>query len=125
MLRLLYLALCSTIYLSAAPAFQGKKTFYQDDGTFFSAHLQGDEYLHWVETDNEDILLFNKETKQYEHAMIKDNELKPSGNKFVSSTTNKKAPAYKKLKKNQLKELWKKKRQEAFQKRKPKQTPHK
>lgn len=124
MLRLLLLVLFSTIHLSAAPAFQGKKTFFQDDGTFFSAHLQGDEYLNWVETDNEDILLFNKESKQYEHAMIKDNELKPSGDKFTSSTTNKKAPAYKKLNKSQLKELWKKRRQEAFQKRRSKQVSH-
>lgn len=125
MLRSLLFLFPIAIHLTAAPAFQGKKTFHQNDGSVFSAHIKGDEYLNWIETDTEDILLFNKKNNQYEHAVIKDNELKPSGDSFVPSSAHKKAALLdKKLKKNQLRELWEKKRQEAFQKRKPKQISH-
>lgn len=121
----LLLFLFSTSLLVAAPAFQGTKTFHQNDGTYFSAQVKGDEYLHWIETDNEDILLFNKKNNQYEHAVIINNELTPSGNKYTLHSA-KKSSSQKdnKLTKHQLKNLWEKKRLEAYQKRKPKQKMH-
>jgi hypothetical protein len=118
MLRCLLLILFATLHLAAAPAFQEARNFKQDDGSSFSARLQGDEYLNWIETSDEEILLFNKVNKQYEYATIKEDKLLPSGQKFTPDSKEKKsAPFVKKVQKKELIELWKKKRQKALEKR--------
>lgn len=120
MLRCLLLVLFATLHLAAAPAFQEERNFKQDDGSSFSARLQGDEHLNWIETSDEEILLFNKASKQYEYATIKEDKLLPSGQKFAPASQNKKsAPLGKRVQKKELLELWKKKRQEALKKRRP------
>lgn len=121
MLRCLLLILFATLHLAAAPAFQEERNFKQDDGSSFSARLQGDEYLNWIETSNGEILLFNKDSKQYEYATIKEEKLLPSGQKFTPGSKEKKsAPFGNGVQKKELIELWKKKRQEAHEKRRPK-----
>lgn len=118
MLRCLLLILFATLHLAAAPAFQEERSFKQDDGSSFSARLQGDEYLNWIETSDEEILLFNKASKQYEHAIIKEGKLLPSGQKFTPGSKEKKSAPYgKRVQKKELIELWKKKRQDAHEKR--------
>ncbi len=51
----------------------------QKDGTTFIGHAQGDEFLHYIQTQEGDILLYNPKTKNYEYAIIKDDRLVPSG----------------------------------------------
>lgn len=65
--------------LHAAVAMPFERTFTQSDGSTFKAHAKGDEYLHYIETKNGDILLYNEKTKNYEYATIKGTKLVPSG----------------------------------------------
>ncbi len=121
MLRCLLLILFTALHLAAAPAFQDKTNFKQKDGSSFSARLQGDEYLNWIETSDEEILLFNKTSKQYEYATIKEETLLPSGQRFAPGAKEKKsAPFGKRVQKKELMKLWKKKRLEAIDKKRPK-----
>lgn len=81
MKHLLYIALLSQL-LMAAPAFQGKRTFTQPNGETITYRMHGDEYLHWFESENGDIMLYNKKNKRIESAVIKDGLLKASGHAF-------------------------------------------
>jgi len=83
---LLFLPLITSLLL-AAPAFQGKRTFTQPDGTVVEYRVQGDEHLHWNETENGDILLYSKANGRLEFAEIKDGTLQPSGIPFSESAT--------------------------------------
>lgn len=113
------LFLLSSSFLVAAPAFQGEQTFYQNDGTYFSAYVQGDEYLNWIETDNEDILLFNKKNNQYEHAVIINNKLNPSGKKYIMHSSKKNSfNNENNVTKDQLRKLWRIKRLKDLSKKK-------
>lgn len=78
-MRYLILFTLTLQLIYAAPAFQGKRTFTQPDGSEVSYRLQGDEHLNWVESENGDILLFNKKENRLEYAEIREGTLKPSG----------------------------------------------
>jgi len=65
--------------LLAAPAFQGKRTFTQPNGEVITYRLQGDQYLHWMEKDNGEVILYSEENRQMESAVIQDGQLKSSG----------------------------------------------
>ena len=119
---LLILTLLSTL-LFAAPAFHGKRTFTQADGTIVEYRQNGDEYLHWQETDNGDILLFSKKSKQLEYAMIKNGSLKPSGIIFSKKKKSKKSSPHMKISNKELKELYLKKRQTKLSKMKKAPKP--
>jgi hypothetical protein len=95
--------------LSAAPAFPGKRQFTQPDGTVFTARQKGDEYLHWYETDEGEILLYNKKEKRFEYAEIKEKKLQPSGKAFGKEKVKKEHP---KVDKQALRRLWREKREE-------------
>jgi hypothetical protein len=90
-----YLLILSFIIplLFAAPAFQGKRTFTQPDGTVVEYRLQGDEYLNWAESENGAILLYSKKNKRLEFAEIRDNTLKASGIPFSGADVAKPASA--------------------------------
>ena len=75
--------------LIAAPAFQGKRTFTQPDGTVVNYQNRGDEYLHYAESDDGEILLYNTKTKQMEHVEIQDDALKPNGEAYTKSPSKK------------------------------------
>lgn len=75
---LILIALFSQLLL-AAPAFQGKRTFTQPNGDTVTYRLQGDEYLHWMERDDGEIMLYSKKNKRMESATIKNGQLKASG----------------------------------------------
>jgi len=114
---LLFFLLLNT--LQAAPAFDKMREFKQADGTTFSAKGQGNQHLNWIETKNGDILRYNQESKNYEYAVIQDNTLKASGEKYQDSHALK-AKSFKrkiKLSKDTLYDLWAKKRAEAREKR--------
>jgi len=99
--------------LSAAPAFEGSRTLIQSDGSSFQAKIKGDEYLHWVETSDKVILVYNRKSKNYEHAIIKSGALVPSGNAFRSVSKNRQlqsASLQKTISREALSELWLQKR---------------
>lgn len=68
--------------IQAAPARGGYREFKQDNGHTFIAQAKGNQHLNWIESADGEILKYNPDTKNYELAQIKDNELKPSGIKY-------------------------------------------
>lgn len=67
----------------SAPAFPGGQTFTLPDGSSFTGRMQGDEFLHWIETEKGEMLLFSKERRRFEHARIEAGKFMPSGLPFV------------------------------------------
>lgn len=86
--------------LLAAPAYSGKRTFTQPDGTVVTYRMQGDEHLHWLESKEGDILLKSEKNRRLEYAAIKEGKLKASGIAF-----SKKSVPLKRVSKNELREL--------------------
>ena len=73
-----------TVKILAVPAAPFLITFAQPDGSTFQAHLKGDEYFSWIETENKMILIKNKASGFFEFAVINRDEknrliLLPSG----------------------------------------------
>jgi hypothetical protein len=69
------------IAVSAAPYLI---TFAQPDGSTFEAHLKGDEYFSWIETQNKQVLIKSKSSGFFEFALIEEDtdkrlKLVPSG----------------------------------------------
>ena len=73
--------------LLAAPALDVSREFKQADGTTFTARAQGNQHLNWVETPDGEILRYNRESKNFEYANIKDNQLKASGTAYNKSNS--------------------------------------
>ena len=76
--------------LLAVPAAPFLITFAQPDGSTFQAHLKGDEYFSWIETENKMIIVKSKTSGFFEFAKIKRDEknrliLFPSGVKVIES----------------------------------------
>ena len=72
------------VKLLAVPAAPFLITFAQPDGSTFQAHLKGDEYFSWIETENKMILVKSKTSGFFEFALLKRDEknrltLSPSG----------------------------------------------
>ena len=72
------------VKLLAVPAAPILITFAQPDGSTFQAHLKGDEYFNWIETENKMILVKSKTSGFFEFALVKRDEknrliLFPSG----------------------------------------------
>ncbi len=62
------------VKLFAVPAAPFLITFAQPDGSTFQAHLKGDEYFSWIETENKMILVKSKTSGYFEFAVIKRDE---------------------------------------------------
>ena len=60
-----------TVKLLAVPAAPFLITFAQPDGSTFQAHLKGDEYFSWIETENKMILVKSKTSGFFEFALVK------------------------------------------------------
>ena len=74
--------------LMAVPAAPFLITFAQPDGSTFQAHLRGDEYFSWIETENKQVLVQSKASGYFEFAFLKRDEknlleLAPSGTRYV------------------------------------------
>ncbi|MEA3372484.1 MAG: hypothetical protein U9Q62_02215 [Campylobacterota bacterium] len=105
--------------LWSAPALNVKRQFQQPDGTTFTGRQQGDEYLNWIETEDGDILRFNKKQKRFEYAIIKEKKLMHSGEQYHPlDKMDKAAPLHPKITKDQLRKLWQEERKKAAKKRK-------
>ena len=60
-----------SVKLLAVPAAPFLITFAQPDGSTFQAHLKGDEYFSWIETENKMIIVKNKTSGFFEFAILK------------------------------------------------------
>ena len=69
-MKLLITFILSINYLFAVSAFPGELSFTQYDGSKFQGHLVGDEWLNYVSLENDYVAIFNKDTKDYEYAVI-------------------------------------------------------
>ncbi len=109
MKQLFFIVLLSQLLL-AAPAYSGKRTFTQPDGTTVTYRMKGDEYLHWLESDEGEILLNNETARRLEYATIKNGHLKASGlaysKKHRTVNTSKKSATFKKVSKEELMEIY-------------------
>jgi len=70
--------------LMAVPAAPFLITFAQPDGSTFQAHLKGDEYFSWIETENKQVLVKSKASGFFEFALLQEDAekrlaLMPSG----------------------------------------------
>ena len=79
---------CYAMNLMAVPAAPFLITFAQPDGSTFQAHLRGDEYFSWIETENKQVLVQSKASGYFEFALLKRDDksrlvLSPSGTRYV------------------------------------------
>ena len=79
---------CFGMNLMAVPAAPFLITFAQPDGSTFQAHLRGDEYFSWIETENKQVLVQSKASGYFEFALLKRDDknrlvLSPSGTRYV------------------------------------------
>ena len=82
---------CFAMNLMAVPAAPFLITFAQPDGSTFQAHLKGDEYFSWIETENKQVLVQSKASGYFEFALLKRDdknrlELAPSGTRYVEGS---------------------------------------
>ena len=101
------------VKLLAVPAAPFLITFAQPDGSTFQAHLKGDEYFSWIETENKMILVKSQTSGFFEFAMVKQDEnnrliLFPSGIAVIERDntalrTNHNIP---KISREQLGKIW-------------------
>ena len=69
----------STAFGSKKVLQEDYKTFKQIDGSTFKGIMRGVSYFSYIELNNGYVGVYNKETKTYEFAIIKDGKLIPSG----------------------------------------------
>ena len=112
--------------LLAAPAFHGKRTFTQPDGTVVEYRVHGDEHLHWNETENGDILLYSKKNNRLEFAEIRNGTLQPSGVPFsgADAAAARSASQQPRVTREEIAELHRKRRDEHLSKMKSRHHPH-
>ena len=103
-----------------APAMNRERNYIQSDGSSFKAKVKGDEYLHWMEDKEGNILKYNKQSNNYDFAMIEDNQLKASGQAYQKNKTRlRRVPQH--ISHQSLIKLWELKRvQRGERKRSPK-----
>ena len=101
------------VKILAVPAAPFLITFAQPDGSTFQAHLKGDEYFSWIETENKMILVKNKTSGYFEFAVIKRDEknrliLFPSGVPVIKGGNSALRTGHNipKITREQLGEIW-------------------
>ena len=77
-LVLLIAAFFIVAYAGAEPASQKPFDITQPDGTVITLHMVGDEYYHWAETTDNQVVIRSEEG-YYEYATIQNGEIVPSG----------------------------------------------
>ena len=82
-MRLFLTLILLNIITFAAPAYSGTRQYTQPDGTVVHYTMQGDEHLHWLESEDGEILLYNEKAHCLEYATIKDGNLKTSGQLYT------------------------------------------
>ncbi len=115
----LLMAILLASVLFAAPAFERKRVFTQPDGSTFTGTFKGDEYLHWIETENGEILVYDKTAKQYEEAVVTPERLEGSGEMYRAGAHTKRARSLRSPQQTQkaLHRLWLQKRRQEMRRR--------
>jgi len=113
-----------TQLLLAAPAFQGKRTFTQPNGETITYRLQGDEHLHWFESDDGEIMLYSKKNKRIESATIESDTLKASGRAISHRNRSATVKSSKRVTRDALFKLQQKRRDKHLSKMKRSPKPH-
>lgn len=90
-MKVLSILLFATM-LCATSTLTKERLFTQNDGTTFKGRLQGDAFLHWIQSEDGSIVLFNKKSATFEYAEIRDGDLKLSGKPYSKSTTRALSP---------------------------------
>lgn len=111
-----------TEYSVAVAAYQEEISFKQNNGDTFKGYIKGDEWFHWVEDKQGNIIVYNQQTKNYEYGILKKvkdvYELVPSGVTIDKTNNASQAKisntAIKHIDKKELNRIWKRKRQEAL-----------
>lgn len=67
---MLLLSMLTCVY--SVPAYKGSIKFKQNDGSTFSGKIKGDEWFHWIEDNQGDIIKYNKKSKNYEYVVVKE-----------------------------------------------------
>lgn len=108
---LLILFSSSLFGVSASP---GEKEFKQGDNSKFKGRLKGDEWFHWVETEDGYVAKYNKKSKDYEYMLL---DCESNETRLLFSNTKVKSPSLKggallpshikKITPKQLGEIWK------------------
>jgi len=101
-MKIVFIILIFFTTLYCAPAYSKYREFYNSDGSSFLAKASGNEYLHWLETEDGAILKYNPKTKNFEYATIQNNSLVCSGKVYKKDGSIKKAPTFKRLNKDEL-----------------------
>ncbi len=85
---ILIVSVFSLIYLaglyqnvSAAPAYNSEQNFKQPSGESFKASLNGDEWINWVTSSDDDALMKDKDG-YWKYAEVSNNKLKPGNIKY-------------------------------------------
>jgi len=112
-MKLLLLFLLLYTYSFGAPAFNKEREFTQADGTKFTARAFGDHHLNWIQTQDGEVLKYNSQTKNFEYAIINNDNLESSGTKYqkLNSKRARSLGKVKKLNIDDVYRLWRKKRQ--------------
>jgi hypothetical protein len=103
-----------TSSLYSSMALDEKSDFIQKDGSTFKGNLKGDEWFNWVEDEKENILIYNKKTKNYEYAMLKTSNGKLRLTTSGVKEGSKLRPSSTKIDKKELSKIWKQKRNTAY-----------
>lgn len=113
-MKIIFSLVTTLTLLFGAPAFTLERTYTQSDGTTFKAKPQGDEYIHFLKTEDGAILVYNPQTKNFEYAIVEEDRLIPSGVAYRKNSTNanKSAPRVTppKITQKELQEAYKKAR---------------
>ena len=97
----------SMIFGTKVGTTQSIKTYKQADGSSFEGIPRGKDFFNYIELTDGYICLYNKASKTYEYALVKDGKLVPSG---VSVTSGKRPDTIKKISQQNLEKL----QEEAF-----------
>lgn len=105
--------------LFSAPAFNKLREFTNADGSTFMARAQGNQHLNWIQTQDNTILKYNSQSRNFEYAQIQNDSLRASGIAYKQNTSKttraiKNIPA---LDPSQVYKLWQKKSTAAHQKK--------
>ncbi|MBT5934708.1 hypothetical protein [Sulfurimonas sp.] len=102
------LLLLSFSFLFSAPAFNKLREFKNADGSTFMAQAKGNHHLHWIQTQDAEILRYNPNSRNFEYAVIEDGSMRASGSKYQKNNSNRaRAIAHiNKLNINDVHKLW-------------------
>ena len=119
MKTLLLLFLASAL-LFGAPAYDALREFTNADGTTFMAKAKGNQHLNWIQTQEEEILKYNQESKNFEYAKIENNALVASGVKYQKGDSKRARALHQinKIDKKELSQLWKERQKAAHERTK-------